>query len=35
MFAHNSQIRRESRLVELALARIRGGEFGIYVTCKV
>jgi len=34
MFAHSSQIRRQLRLVELALERIRNGEFGICAACE-
>jgi DnaK suppressor protein len=34
MFAHCSQVRRQLRLVELALERIRKGEFGICAACE-
>jgi DnaK suppressor protein len=34
MFAHGSQVRRQLRLVELALERIRKGEFGICAACE-
>jgi DnaK suppressor protein len=34
MFGHSSHIRRQLRLVELALERIRSGEFGICAACE-
>jgi DnaK suppressor protein len=34
MFAHISQIRRQLRLVQYALARIRNGEFGTCAGCE-
>ena len=34
MFAHISQIRRQLRLIEYALERIRNGEFGICAACE-
>lgn len=33
MFAHSGHVRRQLRLVELALERIRKGEFGICAAC--
>ena len=34
IFAHSSYVQRQLRLVELALDRIRNGEFGICATCE-
>jgi DnaK suppressor protein len=34
MFAHISQVRRQLRLVEYALKRIRSGEFGVCSGCE-